>query len=104
MGGGLLGLFFLVLLAGSIVGLVFWILKLVEVAGIPDYQFRVAGTEKLTWVLVVALAGWIGALIWHLARRPAVLAAAGAIPPAPAGWYHDQTTFSWRFWDGSRWV
>ena len=107
MAGLAVGLFILVYLAifaVSIGGLVFWIVKLVEVAKIPDYQFRAAGTDKVAWVLVVALAGWIGGLIWQFAKRPAVLAAAGVVPAVPAGWYPDTAVGGLRWWDGSRWT
>ena len=88
----------------AIFGFVFWIIKIVEVAGIPDHQFRAAQTEKLTWILIVALAGWIGALIWQLAKRADVLAMAGALPPPPAGWYPEPGSGNLRWWDGSRWT
>jgi hypothetical protein len=83
---------------------VFWILKIIEVARIPDHQYRAAHTDKLTWVLVVVIAGVIGALIWQLAKRSDVLAAAGAIPPPPPGWYPEPGTGTPRWWDGGRWV
>jgi Protein of unknown function (DUF2510) len=106
--GAGLGAFFLLvwlaLMAAAIGGLVFWIISLVEVIKIPDHQFRVAGTEKLTWTLVVALAGWIGALIWRFSVRNNVLAAAGQVPPPPPGWYPDPGTGHWRWWDGRTWV
>ena len=98
------GIFLLAFFAISAVGVVFWILKIVEVVGIPDHQFRAAHTEKVTWVLVVALAGWIGALIWQLAKRREVLAITGVLPPAPPGWYPEPGTAFMRWWDGTRWT
>jgi hypothetical protein len=97
-------IFFLGFFGLAILGFVFWIVKIVEVAGIPDHQFRAAGTEKLTWILIVALAGWIGALIWQLAKRNDVLAMAGALPPPPPGWYPEPGTYGQRWWDGTRWT
>jgi Protein of unknown function (DUF2510) len=98
------GIFFLGFFAVWAVGFVFWIMKIIEVAGIPDHQFKAAGSEKLTWILVVVLAGWIGALIWQFAKRDEVLARRGAVPPPPPGWYADQSAPGLRWWDGSQWT
>lgn len=70
---GLFGLAFgwfwlmLVLLGGavSIGGTVLWIVVLVEVL----QKETDANNVKLTWVLVVVLAGWVGALIYLFVRR-----------------------------------
>jgi cell division protein FtsX len=61
-----------------------WIVSIVEVARIPSEQFRAAGTQKTSWVLVVVLAGVIGGLIWWLVKREEIAAAPGpsALPPA----------------------
>jgi hypothetical protein len=85
-------------------GVVFWILKLIEVLGIPEHQYQAARTDKLTWTLVVVLAGAVGALVWHLAKRAEVLAAAGRVPAAPAGWYPEAGASGLRWWDGARWT
>jgi hypothetical protein len=82
----------------------FWIAKLVEVVRIPDYQYRAAGTDKVTWVVVVAVVQIIGALIWQFARRRQVLDAAGRVPPPPPGWYPEPGTGTLRWWDGFRWT
>jgi hypothetical protein len=87
-----------------IFGFVFWVLKIVEVAGIPESQYRAARTSKLTWVLVVVLVGALGALIWQFGQRREVLAAAGAVPQAPPGWYPEPGTGAPRWWDGNRWT
>lgn len=100
----LIVLFFVVVSAAVVGGVVFWILKIVEVARIPGYQFQAAGTDQLPWVLVVVLAGIIGALIWHFAKRKDVLAAAGWLPSAPPGWYPEPGGYALRWWDGARWT
>ena len=96
--------FFGLIMLLSIGGTVYWIIKLVEVARIREDQFRAAGTEKVTWILVVVLAGIIGALIWQFARRRDVLDAAGRLPIPPPGWYPEAGGVSMRWWDGARWT
>src|ERR1700688_1150694 len=70
--------------------LVFWLLAIVE-------------GEKIVWLLIVVLLGIIGALIWLLAKRSDVKAAAGRIPTPPPGWYPEPGVGSLRWWDGVRW-
>ena len=96
--------FFLGFVAVWVLGLVFWIMKIVEITSIPDHQFKAARTEKLTWILIVVLTGWIGALIWQLAKRNDVLAMAGVSPLPPPGWYPEQGTSAMRWWDGMGWT
>lgn len=87
-----------------VAALVYWIIVLVEVARIPDFQYRAAGSEKITWVLVVVLTQIIGALIWRFAKRDEVRAAAGRLPPPAPGWYPEPGGASLRWWDGYRWT
>lgn len=96
--------FYVLFFGLAIAAFVYWVIALVEVARIPEYQFRVVGTEKTTWILVVALLQGIGALIWLFAKRREVLAAAGRLPHAPPGWYPDPYTGAMRWWDGYQWV
>jgi hypothetical protein len=97
-------LFFLGFVALWLVTLVFWIMKIVEVANIPDHQYKAANTDKVVWVLIVVLAGIIGALVWQFAKRDDVLARAGALPQPPPGWYPEPGNESLRWWDGQRWT
>ena len=56
---GRIGFFFL--------ALAFWIWMLVDcICNEPD-----EGNDRLVWVIVIALAGGIGAVIYLIARRPA---------------------------------
>ncbi len=87
-----------------IAAVVFWIYCIVEVARIPDAQFRAAGSEKIVWLLIVILTQAIGSLVWWFAKRTDVLAAAGRIPTPPPGWYPEQASGPLRWWDGSRWT
>jgi hypothetical protein len=85
-------------------GLYLWVASLIEIVRATDDQFRLAQTEKVTWVIVVALAGVIGALIWRFTKRSAVLAAAGRVlGPAP-GWFPEPGSHALRWWDGARWT
>jgi hypothetical protein len=96
--------FFLVFAAIWVAAFVFWILKIIEVARIPEAQFRAVGTDKTLWVVVVVIAQVIGALIWQFAKRADVLAAAGRVPNPPPGWYPESATGAMRWWDGIAWT
>ena len=62
LGGGLFCVFAVVGLAL----LAFWIWMLIDcVQNEPS-----TGNDKIVWVLVIVLLGWIGAAIYFFARRP----------------------------------
>jgi hypothetical protein len=99
-------LFFLVFIAffALMIGLViWWIMAIVEIVKLPDYAFKAAGSDRTTWILVVVLAGQIGALIWYFTKRTDVIAASKLPAATPAGYYPDPTTGQPRWWDGTRW-
>ena len=56
----------LVMLLVSAVFIGFWIWMLVDCIKHEPAE----GNDRLIWVLVIALTGWLGALIYLLARRP----------------------------------
>ena len=56
----------LAILAIGVLVIGFWIWMLVDcIKNEPDQ-----GNEKVIWVIVIALLGWLGALIYLFARRP----------------------------------
>jgi Phospholipase_D-nuclease N-terminal len=83
--GGFIFLFIFVFILG-IGGTVLWILALVDAARVPDDSMYRAG-NKLTWILVIVLTGFIGAIIYYAVGRPSreVRAATAARPPAYPG-------------------
>jgi len=50
----------------SIPLLALWVWMIVDCAK----NEKAEGNEKVVWILVIVLAGWIGALIYLFARRP----------------------------------
>jgi hypothetical protein len=96
-------------MAVSVGGLAFWVVALVDCVRRPEIVYRVTGTEKVTWVLIVALAGWIGGLIHWCSQRarlqeiertgiaafaPTYVApypgSASGPPGTPPGWYQSR--------------
>ncbi|MEY4386092.1 MAG: hypothetical protein RLY20_1375 [Verrucomicrobiota bacterium] len=59
-------LFILVFGVLALIGLAFWIWMLVDCATKESGQ----GNDKIIWILVIVLTGWIGALIYFFVRRP----------------------------------
>ena len=120
------GFFVILVMVLAVGGFVFWIVALVDCVRIEENVYRAAGTEKVTWVLIVALAGWIGALIYWFSPRsrlkeidesgmagsfhswvaphPGYTAPPSAPPVTPAGWYPDPHGAGLRWWDGWRWT
>lgn len=95
----LFGAIWLALMAFAVVSIVLWILSLVEVLRYPEPVWRYAGTDKTMWILVIVLAGGIGALIYWFSQRKrlkaieADLGARGLLyapPPQPYGYYPQQ--------------
>jgi prolipoprotein diacylglyceryltransferase len=59
--------FYLIILAIGILGTIFWIWMIVDCAqNEPSDQ----GNDKVIWILVIILAGLIGAAIYYFVRRP----------------------------------
>jgi hypothetical protein len=64
--GSALGGIFLLLLLLAAIG--FWIWSLVDAIRVPDESFR-AG-NKVVWVVVIAVTGFLGSLVYLFAGRP----------------------------------
>ena len=50
----------------NVAGFVLWIWMIVDCATKEPSE----GNNKVIWILVIVLTGWIGALIYYLVRRP----------------------------------
>jgi Phospholipase_D-nuclease N-terminal len=61
---------FLVFALVGLVMFVIWIVALVDALRIPDRDWDRAGQSKLLWVLVIALLGAIGAVLYFAMARP----------------------------------
>jgi uncharacterized protein DUF2510 len=123
--------FFILWFAVGIASLVMLIVAVVDIAKRPDWQWKLAGQEKILWLLLVILVNVfaIPSLIyWFNIRKKLILvegaAATGAYGPgfvanaawapgampmspamAPPGWYPDSSGQSqMRWWDGARWT
>ncbi len=59
----------IVLLAVVLAGAVFWLWSLVDAIRVADDSAYRAGS-KLVWVLVIALTGFIGSIVYVFAGRP----------------------------------
>jgi hypothetical protein len=67
-------IFSLLFLAVGVGSIVFWIYALIDAIRVPDDSRYRAGT-KVVWVLVIALTGVIGAIIYFAVGRPSRAAA-----------------------------
>lgn len=65
----------------GLAAVVFWIWALVDAIRVPDEAMYRAGT-KLVWVLVILIAGIVGAVLYLVLGRPT--AAARHAPTAPS--------------------
>ncbi|MEZ0580446.1 PLDc N-terminal domain-containing protein [Nocardioides sp. MH1] len=66
---------FLILLAVVLVILAaagFWLWSLIDVLRRSDAEWTAAGQSKVTWVVVVVILGWLGAVLYFFIARPAL--------------------------------
>jgi hypothetical protein len=64
-----IGLWELLIILVVLGGFVLWIVALVDAIRVPDDSMYRSG-NKTVWVLVIALTGFIGAIIYYAAGRP----------------------------------
>ena len=60
------GIFILFFLVACIGGFILWIWMLIDCATKEPSE----GNDKLVWILIIALTGLIGALLYLIVRRP----------------------------------
>lgn len=65
----------LIVIAGVLALIAFWFVSLFEVVRTDETRFRVAGTSKPRWLLIVFLGSTVGAAFWHFGRRQSILTA-----------------------------
>ncbi|MGD0394431.1 MAG: DUF2510 domain-containing protein [Acidimicrobiales bacterium] len=124
-GAGLVVLFVLygVVIIGSLAML---IVALVDIIKRPDWQWKLAGQEKVLWILLVILVNVLAIpslIYWFNIRKKLIgvenAAASGQYGPghmtysgweptpppmAPPGWYPDPSgQHRLRWWDGTQW-
>jgi len=56
----------------ALIGLVLWVVALVDALKRPAAQWDMAGHSQIVWVVVILFASFIGALIYWLVARPAL--------------------------------
>ncbi len=64
--GLIIALFYLVIFSIAMLVMAFWIWMIIDCATNEPNE----GNDKIVWILVVILAGWLGAAIYYFARRP----------------------------------
>jgi len=124
---GVFVLFFLFWLVVAVGSFVLLIVVIIDIAKRPDWQWKMAGQEKILWLLLVILVNFLAIpslIYWFSIRKKliAVEAAAAsgrygqgqmtysgwqpvAAPISPPGWHPDpygQPVLRW--WDGYRWT
>ena len=122
------GLAALVIVYGIVAvgSLVMLVVALVDIVRRPEWQWKLAGQEKVLWILLVLLVNFLAIpsfIYWFSIRRKLIAveqaAAVGAYgpghvtysgweptppPSAPPGWHPDPSDpRGLRWWDGSRW-
>ena len=92
---------FVVWFALCIGGFGVWLWALIDAARRPDWAYAASYSSKTMWIVLIAVLGFIPAIIYLLAIRPKVQAAEGAftaqVPSGPfADGYHSAPAFCTR--------
>jgi hypothetical protein len=122
--------FLIILYVVAIVGsLTMLVVALVDIVRRPDWQWRLAGQEKVLWILLVVLVNFLAIpslIYWFNIRKKLIAveqaAAAGHLGPGfmtysgwqpnpypsytapPPGWHPDPSgQYRLRWWDGAHW-
>ncbi len=126
------GFFFVAVFALSILSLVMLVVSVIDMARRPDWQWKIAGQEKVLWIVLVCLVNAfaiVSLIYWFHIRKKLIAvesaAASGQFGPghmgfsgwepgpgpqfpqggAPPGWYPDPGGANAnRYWDGYRWT
>jgi hypothetical protein len=127
-----LAVFFIVWFVVAIGSLVMLIVALIDIVKRPEWQWKLAGQEKVLWLLLVILVNFLAIpslIYWfNIRKKLKVVEVAGAngrygaghmtfggwepVPVpfpdpvmAPAGWYPDASGQArLRWWDGAHWT
>jgi hypothetical protein len=127
VGIAVLILLYVIVIVGSITMLV---VALVDIVKRPDWQWKLAGQEKVLWILLIVLVNFLAIpslIYWFNIRKKLIAveqaAASGqfgpgymtpsgwqpsiyhSYPVAPPGWHPDPSgRYGLRWWDGVRWT
>jgi Protein of unknown function (DUF2510) len=133
LGGGIFAIIFVFFAAVSIGSVVFLIIALVDIVRRPEWQWKLAGQEKILWIVLVVVVNFLAIpsfIYWFNIRKKLIVveqaAASGQLGPgqmtyagwvpgpgfapmatglAPAGWNPDPNGQSqYRWWDGFQWT
>jgi Protein of unknown function (DUF2510) len=88
------GVVFAALIFAAVIGsIVLFVVALVDMVRRPEWQWKVAGQEKVLWIVLVCVVNFLGivALIYWFNIRPQLVAVERAGPPPwvgayPGGW------------------
>jgi sterol desaturase/sphingolipid hydroxylase (fatty acid hydroxylase superfamily) len=58
--------FIFITIAVALLGTAFWVWMIIDCANNEPSE----GNDKIVWILVIVLAGFLGAVIYYFARRP----------------------------------